>query len=451
MPLDNKTTSSRPEEITSVIHQSIPVEISDLIIDHCRGRFSSLKTCSTVSRAWGLRARFHIFKTIHLRFENFESFLYLLDKSRAAEPNVRFRGPAEIVQHLILEEGAYSPNEWVDKAISSLTAHLAPNITNLTILDFNFTTPTSHEGEAQAAPLPLPFTLQCPGAFERITHLRLEAPIFLSYEEFVGFLCSFPLLQSLFLGLERHSATTRIFPGFDQQKIRQHKLPLSVRRLGLNLKDQMIFPWLFDQPCLDNIDRLEVFFKDTSLLIPISKLLKRVGTSLRDLYISFPIEGPYPESADDDPSTPKFKFTLAHNPKLRRLSFPGIVLDNQSAFTWLPELLSTTLIVTSPDSLPSYSPIEELQFYLFVSPMNLLATCWPWTEFHELLKSPSPSGSRSFTGLKRITFIVDPLINGTDKVSSRVRKRLPILDGEGVLWFREGKYRVQYERKSHSS
>ncbi|OCH92621.1 hypothetical protein OBBRIDRAFT_726470, partial [Obba rivulosa] len=55
-----------PVHNAAVTAPSLPPELSDHIVDHLRGDYDALKTCTLTCRAWLPRARFWLFKRISI-------------------------------------------------------------------------------------------------------------------------------------------------------------------------------------------------------------------------------------------------------------------------------------------------------------------------------------------------------------------------------------------------
>lgn len=249
---------------------AFPPEINDSIIDNLFNDPKALSACSLVSSEWLAPSRHHLFGQVKLETENAPGFLQLL-----CSPYCTL---SPFVQQLDVEEGSYTADLWLGAAISALATTLLSvrtlRIYNLSWRDLGIEALASiHDN------------------FKLVVDLDLDLLAIDYFAPLAKFICSFPVLVRL-------SCQSILLCAPDEEDINSafhYHLPSCTKSLFLRLPEASIVNWLLAQPSIHDVHTAVILYREKSLTPCVSDLLHSMGSALRYLEISMPLDGPGPD------------------------------------------------------------------------------------------------------------------------------------------------------------
>ncbi|KAI0375404.1 hypothetical protein BV20DRAFT_268149 [Pilatotrama ljubarskyi] len=302
---------------------TVPLELSDYIIDYLHKDARTLASCARVSRSWTPAARFHLFRAIVLQNDKFtSSFKRLLGTSPDLSCYVRELTVAKLVTSQDVFRAV--------KSSASVERTLRPVLTQL-----------PHLRSLTLAHMELKDTSALTTIKGSLTELNLSYCQFTDFADIVDLVNSFPLLAKLSL-----SGLTWI------EELRAPVIqPLPSLRhlvLGREVDGARLFEWFVAAGIHASLTRLSARCaseRDTDLVGP---FLKLAGPVLRELELDWSCSG------DKIPLSPSPLFPLDHVAAIAlpatvslaectaleslRLQFPMLY---STRLPWVPSLLKT--------------------------------------------------------------------------------------------------------------
>ncbi|KAG5642871.1 hypothetical protein DXG03_002016 [Asterophora parasitica] len=312
----------------------MPPELIDSIIDHAHADPALLAACSLVSKAWFPAARHHLFSNAKLDAKNAPSFVNLIDST--------FSTVAPFVRHIDAKDNCEG-SRWVDSLFANLTS--LPSVTSISLI-------SSCDSPISQITL---FTL-C--SFDRLVELKLAECEFGNFTEVQQLICSFPMLQSLYLEADWPEPNS-IDPTVASPS--PH-----LRELYLRCEMSHVLAWFLTQPSVAPVSKLTLHGLDAADLPVVSLYLQTLGPVLTHLTI------PHIGSVVDSLST---DLNLSHNTGLRYLQ---IGIDADIAYLCMARALLSQV------ASPSFDEVE-LSFY---SVRQGPKVARQWAELDALLNTP---------------------------------------------------------------
>ncbi|KAK2462654.1 hypothetical protein APHAL10511_005387 [Amanita phalloides] len=209
-----------------VIPERFPFEIVGLFmkeLSHCK---ASLAHCALVSSSWLQLSRGHLFEKVELVPENYGKFLELLQSDHCSI--------SYAVQNLSLVESDFALDKWIDRAIYELEKWL-PSVVRLRIYGLTWNDLSFASEQALV------------NGFKRVIRLHLEYLYLDDMATLLGFLCSFPALESLhckhiMLNVDRSDQSHIALSHF--------QLPSRVYSIHVECPEDVVLNWLDVQSCL---------------------------------------------------------------------------------------------------------------------------------------------------------------------------------------------------------
>ncbi|KAF8066960.1 hypothetical protein FPV67DRAFT_1582634 [Lyophyllum atratum] len=345
---------------------AIPLELVDLIIDHGHADYSLLTACSLVCKAWFPAARHHLFSNAKLNATNASSFVDLVNSaSSTIIPFVR-----RIDARDNCEDG-----RWVEDLFGSLTS--LPSVKSISLVSSCDTTLSRR-------------TLSNLRSFGRLVELRLSECAFGDFTEVQELICSFPVLESLYLEADwpepRTITPTKTSPS-------PH-----LRELYLRCEMSHVLEWFLMQCDLAPVSKLTLHGLDSFELPVVGRYMETLGPELTHLTI-FPSGSVY--------NTLSNHVNLSLNACLRYLK---LVIDCDS-----PDLAMARTFLSQVES-PLFDEVE-LSFY---SVRQGPKVAREWTDLDALLAQPK------FSSMRRTTI-------SAVSAAGLAKETLPLCHKRGVL------------------
>ncbi|GLB41259.1 hypothetical protein LshimejAT787_0904740 [Lyophyllum shimeji] len=345
---------------------SIPPELIDLIIDHAHADRSLLAACSLVCKAWFPAARHHLFSNAKLNAENASSFVNLINSaSSTINPFVR---------HIDAKDNCES-GRWVEDWFAKLTS--LPFVTSICF------TSSCDTVLSQT-------TLRALRSFDRLVDLRLVGCQFADFIEVQELICSFPVLQSIYLEADWPEPFA-ITP--TETSPSPH-----LRELYLRCEMSHILDWFLMQPHVAPVSKVTLHGLDAVELPVVGRYLQALGPVLTHLTI-FPSGSVYNSLSDH--------VNLSLNACLQYLK---LVIDCDS-----PDLTMARTFLSQVDS-PLFDEVE-LSFYSVRQGPRLARE---WTDLDKLLATPK------FSSMTRTTI-------SAMSAAGLAKETLPLCHQRGVL------------------
>ncbi|KAG6918813.1 hypothetical protein DXG01_011565 [Tephrocybe rancida] len=336
----NPSQSPTPFSTLPSIHD-LPAELVDLVIGHAHADTSLLAACSLVCKAWRPAARHHLFSNTKLNVNNASSFINIVDSETSTV--------APFVRHIDANDNC-EDGRWVDNHFMGLQPHLLPSLTSISL--------TSPETLSHT-------TLSTLHSFNRLKELRLAECEFGDFTQVQSLLCSFPLLESLYLEAdwpEPHA----VLPTNTSPAPR-------LRELHLRCEMSHILEWFLMQPAVAPVSKLTLHGLDTVELPIVTRYLQALGAALTRLTI-VPSGYVYDSMSDH--------LDLSFNPCLRYLKL-SIDCDGDN-------LLMASTLLSQLES-PAFEEVE-LSFYSVRQGPKINRQ---WADLDALLATPPFASSRA--------------------------------------------------------
>ncbi|KAF5381661.1 hypothetical protein D9615_005624 [Tricholomella constricta] len=344
----------------------MPPELIDLIIDHAHADRSLLAACSLVCKAWFPAARYHLFSNTKLNVQNALSFVHLIESTSSTV--------SPFVRHIDAKDNCEG-GRWVDDLFLNLTS--LPYITSISL---------TSSCDAPLSQITL-FTL-C--SFDRLVELRLAECEFRDFTEVQQLICSFPMLEILYLEADWPEPRTIDLTDASPSPY--------LRELYLRCEMSHVLEWFLLQPSVAPVSKLTLHGLDSIDLPVVSRYLRRLGPALTHLII--PRIGSVVDSLSDH-------LDLSLNACLRYLK---LGIDSDVAYLSMARTLLSQL-----DS-PFFEEVELSLYSVRQSPK----VARYWTDLDTLLTGPH------FPSMKRAT------VSAMSAVSL-AKEVLPLCHERGVL------------------
>ncbi|KAF8583590.1 hypothetical protein K439DRAFT_48905 [Ramaria rubella] len=383
----------------------LPPELILLIIDHLHADIHALRTCTLVSHAWLNRARFHMFRTVHLTPVNSKAFADTL----SANPHVAF-----FIQSLNIRQKASQRNNklcYLDNVISAI----APDLTRVETLRVE-TLRLSNLNLTHLRPMALEAFLT---SFLAVKSLLLSAVTFSKFHDFTRVLLTLHYLEHLELGHIWWSDTITRARAEDTTMHTAQSDHLRLRSISLSHTSCIVVAWLvthYHTISIKSVTNSTMFSYD---MHPMARMLGMIGPALEHLTLCL-------HSVSTFPLTPHEVLNsalISSNTSLRTITLDCIILIDPFSprYAWVPIILSQ---ISSPY-------VEEVIFFLAWNRLKPLES-FDLEEIDRTLARPL------FGGLKRVVFrcsgYIDPSI-GVRAITERMR----VMGDRGLLVFEWGR------------
>ncbi|CAA7268382.1 unnamed protein product [Cyclocybe aegerita] len=294
--LPNRQSSSLTRQSNSTdeiqqpsIHDELPQELIDTIIDFLHSDKVTLRNLTVVSRAWLPRARLHLLpKNIYfcLHAANVERVVGVLSSP------IRTIGPYVRGLHLQIDElrranpkGPVLADHDAIFQHKSQQVHLRDSLGIVAVAcrSLNFLKLTTQYESPYPGPVDADVFIIQIRSFKLLTHLELDACVFGAFEEFLSVICAPRSLRALLVqnrrcwGWESARKTPQAFPSL--------RLPPRLSRLEVVAeRPHLFFEWIQNTPVLPKITTLSLGGSenaDESLRDASRGLLQALGPELK--------------------------------------------------------------------------------------------------------------------------------------------------------------------------